>query len=83
MLTVLMVFSVHVHVLTLIILVSVRPSRENAISMPRVPEERLRPPQSTGERPRVFCPCAAPREYPPHTNAKGLTRSRSRWSDRP
>ena len=36
MLTVLMVFSVHVHVLTLIILVSVRPSRENAISMPRV-----------------------------------------------
>ena len=26
------------------------------------PEERLRSPQSTGERPRVFCPCAAPRE---------------------
>jgi hypothetical protein len=23
------------------------------------PEERLRPPQSTGERPRIFCPCYA------------------------
>ena len=30
------VFSAHVHVLTLIILVPVRPSRENVISMPSV-----------------------------------------------
>ena len=36
MLTVLTVFSAHVHVLTLIILVPVRPSRENVISMPSV-----------------------------------------------
>jgi hypothetical protein len=43
-------------VLTVIILVPVRPSRENVISMPR-PQESLRPPQSAGERPQIFGPC--------------------------
>jgi hypothetical protein len=25
-------------------------------------QERLRPPQSAGERPRIFCPCCVPRD---------------------
>jgi hypothetical protein len=41
MLTVLALFSGVV--LTLIILVPIRPSRENVISMPSVPQKRLRP----------------------------------------
>ena len=47
MLTVLTVFSVHV--LTLIILVPSRPTRERDLNTHR-PEECLRPPQPTGER---------------------------------
>ena len=60
MLTVLTQFSALV--LTLIIL---RPgpafTRERDLDAQRA-EERLRPPQSTGERPRIFCPCCAPRD---------------------
>ena len=48
-------------VLTLIILVPVRPSRENAISMPRSSEERLRPPPA-GFLP-MRCPSGARQTY--------------------
>src|SRR5271166_1710996 len=36
-------------------------TRERDLDAQR-PQERLRPPQSTGERPRIFCPCCAPRD---------------------
>src|SRR6266478_3184853 len=36
-------------------------TRERDLDAQR-PEERLRPPQSTGERPRIFCPCCAARD---------------------
>jgi hypothetical protein len=56
-------------------------TREGDLDAQR-PQERLRPRQSAGERPRIFRPCDAPpskshREHPLHTNAKDLTRSRS------
>src|SRR2546422_10408250 len=57
MLTVLTVFSALV--LTLIILVPVRPSTSERDIDAQHPEERLRPSQSTGERPWIFCPCCA------------------------
>jgi hypothetical protein len=86
MLTVLMAFLAHLHVLTLIILVPVRPSRENVISMPSVRRNvcarRGRPASARGFLP-MLCPSRCHREYAPHINAKGLTRSRSRWSGRP
>jgi hypothetical protein len=60
MLTVLTVSSALV--LTLIIRVPLRPSRENVISIPIVRRKCLRPSQATGERPRIFCPYAARRD---------------------
>jgi hypothetical protein len=51
-------------VLTLIILLPVRPSRENVISIPTA-KERLRPSQSAAERARVFGRWCATREIIP------------------
>jgi hypothetical protein len=39
-------------------------------------QERLRPPQSAGERPRIFCPCCAP-----ETSSRALSAHKCKMSD--
>ena len=50
-------------------------TRERDLDAQR-PQERLRPPQSTGERPRIFSPCR-----PPEMSSQALCAHKRRSSD--